>query len=139
MILEKLFGAFTEKLQLAMHRTAQRHALLSGNLANQSTPGYKRKDMSFFLSLEEAGLTNSRNTNLLTTHPKHISEPKFVKNDMDRVVREERSVRQDGNSVDLEREVAALTETQLHYSALSEMARRYFQSMHEVIKEGKST
>lgn len=139
MILEKLFGPFTERLQLAMHRSVQRHALLSANLANQSTPGYKRKDMSFFLSLEEAGLANSRNTNLLATHPKHISKPKFVRDAMKRIVQEERSIRQDGNSVDLEREVAALTETQLHYSALSEMARRYFQSMYEVIKEGRST
>lgn len=94
--------------------------------------------MSFFLSLEEAGLVDSRR-NLRTTHPQHISQSKIAKNSMNGMVREERSIRQDGNSVDLEREVAALTETQLHYSALSEMARRYFQSMHEVIKEGRST
>ncbi|HWP30814.1 MAG TPA: flagellar basal body rod protein FlgB [Fimbriimonadales bacterium] len=138
MILENLFGPFTERLQLAMHRAVQRHALLSANLANQSTPGYKRKDMSFFLSLEEAGLREQQRS-LRITHPNHISESKFFKNAMNGIVREERSIRQDGNSVDLEREVAALTETQLHYSTLSEMARRYFQSMHEVIKEGRST
>lgn len=51
--------------------------------------------------------------------------------------REDRSVRTDGNSVDLEREIVALTETQLQYSTLSTLARRYFQGLRDVIREGR--
>jgi flagellar basal body rod protein FlgB len=50
---------------------------------------------------------------------------------------DERSVRIDGNSVDLETEVAALSETQLHFNAVSLMSRRFFQGLKDVIREGR--
>ena len=49
----------------------------------------------------------------------------------------EGSIRRDGNSVDLESEVVALAETDLHYRMLSEMTGRYFSGLKSVIREGR--
>ncbi|MCH8273666.1 MAG: flagellar basal body rod protein FlgB [Armatimonadetes bacterium] len=138
-ILENLFGSHAARLQEALGRTAERHRLLTGNLANISTPGYKRKDMDFAISLDRAGRNGPR-LRLRTGDPRHFERgvvPIRSGRGAGGSVVETRSIRTDGNSVDLEREVAALTETQLHYSALSLMSQRYFQGLKTVIREGR--
>ena len=46
-------------------------------------------------------------------------------------------VRVDGNNVDLEKEVMSVTETEMHYQAVSDLVVGYFQGLKNVIKEGK--
>lgn len=120
-------------LQAALSRAATRHAVLLGNLANVSTPGYKRRDISFAVSLRDADALGP----LRRTHPKHAPAPTSPKSWGATADEDLRSIRSDGNSVDLETEVAALVETQLHFSALTMVARRYFQGLREVIREGR--
>ena len=137
-ILDTLFGAHTDRLHRALGRTTERHRLLVGNLANINTPGYKRRDADFAVSLREAE-TSLQSTQSRKSHPGHfdLEEIQPRAGFREGPIIERRSIRNDGNSVDLEREVAALTETQLHYSALTMIARRYFQGMKNVIREGK--
>lgn len=124
-ILDRLFSPHMENVQAAMGRASERHRLLAGNLANVNTPGYKRRDLELSLPLGTFA------DNLAPIGPvKRGSRG-------DRTVRESRSIRSDGNSVDLEREVAAMVETQLHYQALSLISRRYFQGLKDVIREGR--
>ena len=114
-----------------MTRTAQRQNLLVGNLANANTPGYKRKDVDFSVQLESA-----KHLALRTTNPRHIDaiEPRGFQGEE---AEDDHSIMIDGNSVDLEKEVAALAETQLHFSALSQATKHYFQGLRDVIREGK--
>lgn len=116
-----------------MSRTSQRQALLTKNLANVNVPGYKRQDMDFSLKLKDA----TEFAPMRVSDPRQSSQPfaQFLRQGESE--RDERSIREDGNSVDLETEVAALTETSLHYSTLSLMARRYFDGLKSVIREGK--
>ncbi len=136
-ILKGLFGPHADRLQSSLGRASRRHHALLGNLANVSTPGFKRRDVDFNLSLKEAGVDGR--TQLRTTHPDHISSarPSRGSPGNDRLDTDERSIRQDGSSVDLETEIAALTETSLRYSALTMLTRRYFQGLKDVIKEGR--
>ncbi len=132
-ILAKLFGNQSQRIESAMSRTAERQALLTKNLANVNVPGYKRQDMDFSIVLKES-------SNLLpmrATDERHIGFQNSPLQQQSEVERDGRSIREDGNSVDLETEVAALTETSLHYSTLSLMARRYFDGLKSVIKEGR--
>lgn len=136
-ILRNLFGPHADRLQAALGRASRRHEVLLGNLANVSTPGFKRQDVDFNLALEDVGKPNK--LRLSASDPRHIASasPRRGMPGSDRIDSDPRSIRQDGSSVDLETEIAALTETSLRYSALTMLTRRYFQGLKDVIKEGR--
>lgn len=121
-LLGNLFGPHLNRLNRAMELTSQRHSLLTNNLANVNTPGYKRMDMDFNLQMDDA--------------MGRIQE-KMESLNGDRVTRDEGAVRIDGNSVDLEKEVMMIAETELRYQALTDMTASYFQGMKNVIREGR--
>ncbi len=121
--LDRLFGATANNLQNAMGRASQRHALVSTNLANVNVPGYKRRDVDFGILLEQ----DANSTSLEKAHARAER--------MQRVG--QGAIRVDGNSVDLEQEVVALSEAELRYSMLGEIAGRYFSGLKTVIREGK--
>jgi flagellar basal-body rod protein FlgB len=115
-ILDNLFGPHVANLGNALSRASQRHTLLTNNLANVNTPGYKRRDMDFNIRLQE-----------------EMTRPTF------QMPGGENSsvMRIDGNGVDLEKEVQGIAETELRYQALSDMTAGYFSGLKNVIREGK--
>jgi flagellar basal-body rod protein FlgB len=128
-ILETLFGSDIDRISKAMTRASRRHEALVSNLANVDVPGYKRKDAPMYLPDDEAG----RGVGTV----RRFDPENLLRRFEPEETRDESSIRTDGNSVDLEKEIVSITETQLHYSTLSTMAKRYFQGLREVIKEGK--
>ena len=120
-ILNKLFGPSTRNLERAMDRATLRQSVLSANLANINTPGYKRRDVDFAIELEKAEGSHLR-AGHLPGSPIHTDRA---------------AIRIDGNSVDLEREVYALAETELRYQTLAQLARGYFSSLRNVIRGGR--
>ncbi|MCC7433758.1 MAG: flagellar basal body rod protein FlgB [Methanoregulaceae archaeon] len=118
-ILDNLFGPHSRNLERALDRTTTRHTLLSENLANVNTPGYKRQDIDFGMTLEQE-MGRGRSGDTSGAH----------KTDRG-------SIRVDGSSVDLETEVAALAETELRYQMLTELSARYFRGLENVIREGR--
>jgi flagellar basal-body rod protein FlgB len=115
-ILDNLFGPRLDNLQNALSRTSQRHALLTDNLANVNTPGYRRKDMDFNITLKEE-----------MDRPGTLPSADISGGQM----------RLDGNGVDLEKEVMSMAETELRYQALTDMTSDYFANLKSVIREGK--
>ncbi|MGV3617560.1 MAG: flagellar basal body rod protein FlgB [Fimbriimonas sp.] len=114
-MIDRLFSPHLANLQNSLGRTSQRQGLLTNNLANINVPGYKRQDVDFGIALQ---------------------------NEMDRglngAVREDKgSIRVDGSSVDLEKEVFAMAETDLRYQLLTDMTSKYFSGLKNVIKEGR--
>jgi flagellar basal-body rod protein FlgB len=101
----------------------KRQTVLTANLANVNTPGYKRKDLDFNLHLDamQAKFPN-------------LGELKTVGR-----TAEERggALRIDGNGVDLEREVLGLAETELRFEALTNVVSGYFSGLKNVIREGR--
>ena len=123
-LLEQIFGPHLNNLQRSLGRAAERHSLLTANLANVNTPGYKRKDLDFGITLDqEVGRADSR----LAEWRKQREERRA----------ENASIRVDGSSVDLEREVFSLAETELRFQALTDMTASYFSGLKNVIREGK--
>jgi flagellar basal-body rod protein FlgB len=115
-LLDNLFGPHINDLQNALGRASQRHALLTNNLANVNTPGYKRRDMDFDITLqEEMGRPN------MTAGASQSGG----------------AMRLDGNGVDLEKEVMSIAETEMRYQALTDMTAGYFAGLKNVIREGK--
>jgi len=107
-----------------MGRTTERQAMLTGNLANANTPGYKRKDMDFNIVLDAE------------LHPSDVRMQEM--RDRQAQMRSDRSsIRLDGSNVDMEREVMSLAETELRYQALTDMTASYFSGLKNVIREGR--
>lgn len=113
--LDNLFAGHLDNLSRALNRTTQRHGLLINNLANVNTPGYRRRDVDFAITLaQEEGRSTRQGEERVTG-----------------------GVRIDGNGVDLEQEVTALAETEIRYQMLTEMTNRYFSGLKNVIREGR--
>jgi flagellar basal-body rod protein FlgB len=122
-LLEQLFGSHLNNLQRALGRSAERHSLLTANLANLNTPGYKRKDLDFGIALDDELGRKSR-----------LDE---WRRDRDARRTDDTSLRVDGNNVDLEKEVFSIAETELRFQALTDMTAGYFSGLKNVIREGK--
>ncbi|MBS1714728.1 MAG: flagellar basal body rod protein FlgB [Armatimonadetes bacterium] len=122
--LDGLFGPKSRNLERALGRTAQRHALLTENLANVNVPGYRRKDVDFGIELEKA--TDAQG-GLERVRAKLGARPSTAGGE----------VRIDGNGVDLEKEVAGIGESELRYELLTEITGNYFSGLRNVIREGR--
>ena len=97
-----------------------RHELISSNLANVDTPGYRTQDVDFESEMRRADQR-------LEGDPvsPHVQE---VKNLIERP---------DGNNVSLERETMALAQVQLQYRAGVELLRNEIHMVQTAINEGK--
>lgn len=119
-IMDNLFNPQIDRLSRALRNTSERQTLLTENLANVNTPGYKRKDVAFGIELDNAssglGKFGSRFKSAAIGSG---------------------SLRMDGNNVDLEREVAGIAETETRYQMLTEMTYRYFNGLKTAIREGR--
>ena len=120
-ILDNLFGPDVDNYSKAMSRTTLRQSLLTNNIANVNTPGYKRKDVSFNMTLEGAAKK-------LGTTP-----------DDEAVVTDQSSIRQDGNNVDMDREARLLAENALRFSVASQLAHSEISTIRTAIEEGGKT
>ncbi len=123
-ILNGLFGTHLGDLQRALGKTTERHGVLGENLANVNTPGYKRRDVEFNIELE----SQLRKPGSRLAELRQERENRLGRNT---------SLRLDGNNVDMEREVAALAETELRYQALTDLTADYFRGLKNAIREGR--
>ncbi len=123
----------------ALNLRARRHELIIANLANADTPGYKAFDLEMEKAIAaQAG--NGPKASLTKTHPNHIPvgtarddhlRPYLVRNE------DPNNMRGDGNTVNMEREMAGLAENQLMYKASAQILAKKFQSLKSVIHGGK--
>lgn len=108
------------RLEHYLDLVAFRQALISSNLANVDTPGYRTQDVDFESEMRRAEL-GSQNAPI---------SPR---------VEEVRGLieRPDGNNVSLDRETLALARTQLQYRAGVELLRTEIHTLESAINEGK--
>ncbi len=104
-----------QSAQLAglMDAAELRHSVISHNLANVNTPGYRRLEVIFDDALEEAGGTSGSGSS---------ARP---------IVQEEQGlpVRADGNNVDIDREAVQLDKNALTYQTYSQLLATELQMM----------
>lgn len=123
----------------ALNLRARRHELIISNLANADTPGYKAFDLEMKAAIAaQAG--EGPTAHLAQTHPVHIPVGPS-RNDHLRpyLVRsaDPNNMRGDGNTVNMEREMANLAENQLMYKASAQIVAKKFQSLKSVIQGGR--
>ena len=126
-------------LQKTLDFRTQRQDLLASNIANKDTPGFKAEDMVFEKSLEKA-LHAEEPGPLKTTDVKHFdgrNTPALELVKAQRIHSASPFPDFDGNTVDLDREMAKMAENQLMYNASIRMLSHKFKMLKTAITEGR--
>lgn len=117
-------------LDKAADASWKRQELISNNIANQDTPGFKRQDVNFEGELQQA-LRNSRYKSV----DDKVSNLKLSRLDAKQYTDYGNySYRLDGNNVDPEQEQVKLASNQLKYQGLMNSLTQEFQNLKSVIK-----
>ena len=135
-MLTQIFDKTIGLLQRALDIRGERHRIISANIANQDTPGYKATEVRFKealnVSLGAPGLP------LSNTHPAHMTSPEASPSSA-RVPssKSSASARLDGNNVNAEQEMAKLAENTLMYDATIQMIANKFRALKNAVREGR--
>jgi flagellar basal-body rod protein FlgB len=150
-----LIDPTTSILEQALDGLTSRQSAISSNLANIDTPGYQAQTVDFETALRSevqamnwSGSSSdgsaapsgapSADVAMLTNDPRQYSSiaTSFSSSGgpaaaTDSTTNE--NLRNDGNTVDLETEMTALTETQIKYSAVSRLLTDKFSQLYDVL------
>lgn len=116
----------------ALDVSARRHNLITSNIANIDTIGYKPTDLDFRSTLEAVMAEPKRE--MAVTHPRHISPDKSMPDmngerfDMANIYHLD--------SVDLDREMEGLVENNVNYRTSAELMMRKVTLLKHAISEG---
>jgi len=103
----------------SMDVSMMRHEVISNNIANVNTPNFKKQEVSFEDQLSKA--MDAESFRGRKTNPKHITigagsvsevKPKLI-------TIKDQSMRNDGNSVDVDEEMANLSKNTIQYRTLA--------------------
>jgi flagellar basal-body rod protein FlgB len=108
-----LIDSLTNSLEKYMDLLSMRQKLVTSNIANADTPGYKAQDFDFQTSLQsmmDGGTPQQTSVQGLST-------------------------KNDGNNVDLDREARLLAENSMRFSVASSLMKSSLAQVKEAIKE----
>jgi len=133
-----LFDKNMTLLEKTLELRSRRHAMIASNVANRETPGYRAQDLVFEKALEQA-YHSDRPGPLKTSDPRHFDG---VKREPLETVEGQQinsfnpDPRMDGNTVNLDKEMAKLAENQLMYQASVLAISRKLNGLKAAITEG---
>jgi len=133
-----IFGVTIKILNDVLDARASRQLLISSNIANSETPGYKSKDLKFGKVLSDR-INNGNSVSLKTTNGKHLSGKKG-KDILDTKIVTSETKPGDGqsNNVNIDKEMTRLSENGIMYDALSQITGKKFNYLKEIIRESGS-
>ncbi|MBT0953592.1 flagellar basal body rod protein FlgB [Bacillus velezensis] len=127
-----LFSGTIQNLENALGRADIKQKVLTNNIANIDTPNYKAKKVSFRNLLDQ----ETSNREAVKTDYRHVD---FTGSgdDYSIVSSSDTSYQQNGNNVDIDKEMTDLAENQINYQALVERMSGKFNSLKTVLTGGK--
>lgn len=125
------FQRLLDVVKVSLKLRAKRHELISSNIANVDTPGYRRKDINFE-KVMQSYLEKERF--LRTTHPQHFLKRERTWEDLIRTF--EPQTLGTPNNVTLEEEMTNLMENQLLYESTLQALAKELERLKEIITEG---
>jgi flagellar basal-body rod protein FlgB len=131
----EIFGNTVALLGKTLDLRVKRQGLISANIANSETPGYKPSDLSFEGELKNA---LEKKGGAQVTNPRHFPL-KGVGQRLDRIQGEvveipDRAEGPDGNAVEMESEMGRLAENQIMYNATVQLINKKFEAIRLAIK-----
>lgn len=123
-----------ELLKKALDLSEMRHKVIANNIANVNTKGFKSAKVEFADALKRAvedyrGMGQPQQR---VVGGRLVGEvqPTFI-------LQNNHTLKNDGNDVDIDGEMAALVENQLYYNALIRQINEKIKNLHYVISEGR--
>lgn len=113
---------------------ARRAEILANNIANADTPHFKARDIDFAAVLQGVSSGNQSPMRLSTTHAGHtnqMADPDFA---ADLMFRMPNQPAVDGNTVEVQEEMARYTDNALRYQASFEFLNSKFSGLSKAIK-----
>lgn len=130
-----LNGQVISVLQKGLEASSLRQQVLANNIANIDTPNFKRSDVDFQAVLGAALGEKSGTLPMKLTSPKHIPGSKDKNGGVDEVVTDQGTTfRNDGNNVDVDREMSNIAENGLYYDSLTNAISSQLGLLRMVIK-----
>ncbi len=138
MIENIMFNQAMGLLEKGLDAASLRNRVIANNLANVDTPGFKRSDVLFEDELRKALSQQGKITGYIT-NARHIPiggrpvaavTPQVVPSN-------DTTMRNDGNNVDIDREMAALAKNTIIYTALAQELNGEFGKLRTAITEGR--
>lgn len=115
-------------LEKALDASWLRNEVISNNIANVDTPGYKRKTVKF-----EEFLNSEMKTSRIQSGQTALSSSDILVSEDPASL----SYRIDGNNVDVEREMSDLAMNSIRYNTLIQRMSGDFQKLRNVIRGGR--
>lgn len=137
-MLEKLFtGGSIGLLEKSLGAASVRQRVMANNIANANTPGFKKSDVLFEDVLQQA-LADGPILRQVRTHDQHLGKlAASVQQVQPQIVTSNATaIRNDGNNVDIEAEMAHIAQNSLYYNALAQQLSSRLSSLKTVISQG---
>lgn len=137
MLIDRLL--FSDPVPLLMSKSldfqSQRQLLVSSNISNMDTPGYKAKDIDFKGALRDA-MGSGDGLNLKKTQSGHLGPGMdSLRSLQPEVYAEPDAARSNGNNVNVDKEMSKLAETQIGYSATVQLMSKRGSIIRTAIRE----
>jgi len=119
------------RLKSYLNLTSLRHKLISDNVANVLTPGYKTKDIDFqseFQRLKGSPVDIEG----VTTNPRHIPLG-LSRSHAPKIVTSRKSSGNGINNVNIDKEMTKLATNQISYTVAARMVKKKFASLNQAI------
>lgn len=133
--MSKLFDKTSEGLAKSLDMRLLRHNITSANIANAETPGYTAKKVDFENELTRAlqleGISGTE-----TSGGSPAVEDAVNRVQADIYDNPDINVSNDNNTVDVEKEMATLTENSIIYKAAIELMRKKMAALKYAVTEG---
>jgi flagellar basal-body rod protein FlgB len=123
-----IFGKEFSELASVMNFRLFRQGIISSNIANIDTPGYKSRESAFEEELDSRIIMS-------TTSPEHIPSPYSAETVSYKVAEDPFArIGNDSNTVDLDREMMKLNQNQLLYEASADAVQTKITALKEAIR-----
>jgi len=127
----------TRVLEKALDASALRNKVIANNIANVDTPGFKKSTVSFEEELSQALSSRGIQGRRTREGHKEIGDISLSQIRPQIQVSSSTSMREDGNNVDIDVEMAALAQNQISYHYLVQKLNRELQRIRNVVLEGR--
>ena len=133
------FTRTVDLLHRAMDASVVRRSVIADNIANANVPGFKRSTVNFESELKRALETENRRPplELTLTNPKHIPawrERDYRDVQIRRVLDYTTTFNNNGNNVDIEKEMMDALHNQLSYTLMAQAETFEFSQVNQVLR-----
>jgi len=135
---QRIFSQTVSILEKALDLRSKKHNVIASNIANMDTPDYKAFDLVIEKELQKAtGKGNSISLN--KTNKAHMQSRRSKADGVSVQIDDTQglSLRGDGNTVDIDKQMGNMAENTLMYKAAAQMIQSKFQGLKSVIQGGK--